>query len=228
MFGRGCLALRSVRSTAAALWEFTNVLDQILVIVAVTFLAMVSPGPDMVLVIRNTLVDGRRAGLQTSIGILLGNLVHITYCLLGIGLLIARSIIAFSVLTYAAGAYLVYLGIISIRSGQKTSHANDLAPQRPGRSCFVQGFVNSILNPKAAFFYLGVFTTVITPQTGVRATIVFVVTMMLVSASFWLFFVCTLNRPIIREFIEQSRQAVDRTFGVLLILLGVRIASMSR
>ena len=73
-------------------------LDQILVIVSVTSLVMVIPGPDMVLVLRNTVVDGRRAGLQTSVGILSGNLVHITYCLLGIGLLISKSVIAFSVL----------------------------------------------------------------------------------------------------------------------------------
>ena len=55
-------------------------LDQISVIVSVTFLVMVTPGPDMVLVLRNTFVNGRSAGLQTSIGILSGNLVHITYC----------------------------------------------------------------------------------------------------------------------------------------------------
>jgi threonine/homoserine/homoserine lactone efflux protein len=95
-------------------------LDQILVIVSVTFLVMVSPGPDMVLVLRNTLVSGRPAGLQTSMGILSGNLIHITYCVLGIGLLISQSIIAFSALRYAGAAYLIYLGIVSVRSGAKT------------------------------------------------------------------------------------------------------------
>jgi len=93
-------------------------LDQILVIVSVTSLVMVIPGPDMVLVLRNTFVNGRRAGLQTSAGILSGNLVHITYCLLGIGLLISKSIIAFSMLTYAAGAYLIYLGFGEEGSGK--------------------------------------------------------------------------------------------------------------
>ena len=70
-------------------------LDQLLVVVSLTFLVMVSPGPDMVLVLRNTFVNGRRAGLQTSMGILSGNLVHITYCMLGIGLLISQSIALF-------------------------------------------------------------------------------------------------------------------------------------
>ena len=54
-------------------------IDQLLVIVGITFLVLVSPGPDMILVLRNTLLAGRRAGLQTSLGVLAGNLVHITY-----------------------------------------------------------------------------------------------------------------------------------------------------
>ena len=100
-------------------------LDQLLVIVSVTFLVMLSPGPDMVLVLRHTFVGGRRAGLQTSMGILSGNLVHITYCVLGIGLLISQSILAFSALKYAAAAYLIYLGIMSFRSGDKRLDTND-------------------------------------------------------------------------------------------------------
>ena len=71
---------------------------------------MISPGPDMVIVMRNTVAGGRDAGLRTSLGILTGNLVHIGYCVLGIGWLISQSIVAFSALKYAGAAYLVYLG----------------------------------------------------------------------------------------------------------------------
>jgi threonine/homoserine/homoserine lactone efflux protein len=52
--------------------------------------------------------------------------------------------------------------------------------------------------------------------------------MMLVSASFWLFFVSTLDRPIIRESVERSQQTVNRISGALLLFLGVRVASMTR
>jgi len=203
-------------------------LDQMLVIVSVTFLVMVTPGPDMVLVLRNTFVSGRRAGLQTSMGILSGNLVHITYCVLGIGLLISQSIIAFSALKYAAAAYLIYLGIMSFRSGATTLDANDIEGRRPNRKWFVQGFVNNLLNPKGTLFYLGVFTMVITPETSASAMLLLIVSMMLVSASFWLVFVYTLDRPTIREFIERSQQTVNRIFGGLMVLLGMRLASMSR
>ena len=203
-------------------------LEQLLVIVSLTFLVMVSPGPDMVLVLRNTFISGRRAGLQTSIGILSGNLVHITYCVLGIGLLISQSITAFSALRYAGAAYLIYLGIMSFRSGAKTLDTSDIDGRRPNRTWFVQGFVNNLLNPKGTLFYLGVFTTVIAPDTSASAMLLFIFSMMLVSASFWLFFVCTLDRPTIREFIERSQQTVNRIFGALLLLLGIRVASMSR
>ncbi len=202
--------------------------DQILVIVGVTFLVMVSPGPDMVLVLRNTFLGGQLAGLQTSLGILAGNLVHITYWVLGIGWLISQSILAFTALKYAGAAYLIYLGIMSYRSDTTTLNASSIERRRHNRTWFVQGLVNNLLNPKGALFYLGVFTIVITPETSVSATLVLILVMMLVSASFWLFFVYTLDRPIIRDFIERFQQIVNRTFGVLLVFLGLRVVSMER
>ncbi len=72
------------------------------------------------------------------------------------------------------------------------------------------------------------FTTVITPETSARATSVLVLCMLLVSASFWLFFVYTLDRPIIRELIERFQKTVNRILGALLIALGARVASMER
>jgi RhtB (resistance to homoserine/threonine) family protein len=204
------------------------VLDQILVIVSVTALVMVVPGPDMLLVLRNTFVGGRGGGLQTSVGILAGNLVHITYCMLGIGLIISQSILAFSMLKYAGAAYLIYLGVMSFRSGAKTLDTNQIEGRRPHRTWFVQGFVNNLLNPKGTLFYLGVFTMVITPETSASTMLILVLVMMLVSTSFWLFFVYTLDRPVIRRSIERSQQAVNRICGALLILLGIRLASISR
>ena len=203
-------------------------LDQILVIVSVTSLVMVTPGPDMVLVLRNTFVTGRGAGLQTSMGILSGNLVHITSCVLGIGLLISQSIMAFSALKFAAALYLIYLGIASFRSGATTLDTKEGEDRRPNTPWFAQGFINNLLNPKGTLFYFGIFTTVITPETSTRATLLLIFCMMVVSASFWLFFVYALDRPSIRRFVERSQRTVNRICGLLLILLGIRVASMAR
>jgi RhtB (resistance to homoserine/threonine) family protein len=204
------------------------VLDQILLIVSLTALVMVTPGQDMVLVLRNTFVGGRGAGLQTSAGILSGNLVHITYCLLGIGLIISQSIVAFNTLKYAGAAYLIYLGIMSFRSGARTLDTDDLERRRPHRTWFLQGLVNNLLNPKGALFYLGVFTMVMTPETSASTMLVLILSMMLVSASFWLFFVYTLDRPIIRNVLERFQTTVSRAVGALLIVLGIRVALTSK
>ncbi len=203
-------------------------IDQLLVIVGITFLALVSPGPDMILVVRNTLLVGRRAGLQTSLGILAGNLVHITYCVIGIGWIISQSILAFTVLKYAGAAYLIYLGITSFRSGARHLDANSIKESPRSRIWFVQGFFNNLLNPKGTLFFLGVFTVVITPETSASATLVLVLTMILMCALFWLFFVYTLDRPVVREVIERSQQVVNRIFGAALVLLGMRVATMER
>lgn len=71
-------------------------IDQILVISVSTFLMMISPGPDMVIVIRNTFTGGRSAGLLSSLGILTGNMIHITYCAVGIDLVFLQSVLAFT------------------------------------------------------------------------------------------------------------------------------------
>lgn len=199
-------------------------LEQLLVILSVTAVVMVIPGPDMLLVVRNTFTGGRVAGLKTSAGILGGNLVHITYCLLGIGLIISQSIQAYSALRYAAAAYLVYLGLVSLRAGAGTVATVPLDGQQRDSPWFVQGFANNLLNPKGTLFYLGIFTTVITPGTSTRVMLILIVAMMLVSASFWLLFVHLLDRPTVRGVMERSQRTANLALGGLLIAFGLRVA----
>src|ERR1043165_9072266 len=106
----------------------------------------------MALVLRNTVVGGRRAGLEASAGIFSRNLIHITYCLLGVGVVISRSIVAFSALKYAGAAYLNLLGIVSLRVSAGTLDAGEIDRQRSHRTWITQGFVNNLLNPKGTLF----------------------------------------------------------------------------
>ena len=203
-------------------------IDQLLIIIGVTFLVAVTPGPDMVIVMRNTVAGGRSAGLQTSLGILSGNLVHIGYCVVGIGWLISTSIVAFSILKYTGAAYLIYLGITSYRA-KETSLGIDKTPgNTPGRTWYLQGFINNVLNPKGALFFLGVFTMVITPDTSIATTTLLIGVMIAICAAFWLFFVSTLGHPSVRQFIERFQQAAGKIFGTLLVALGLRVALIDR
>ncbi len=203
-------------------------LHQILTIVGITALVMLSPGPDMVIVIRNVHVGGRAAGLQTSLGMVAGSLVHIGYCVVGIGWLISQSILAFSLLKYAGATYLIYLGVSSLRAESVTLEASVEQTAESSRIWFFQGFTTNVLNPKATLFYLGVFTTVITPETSTLATIVLIAVMVTVSVLFWLLFVQTLGTSFVRNVLNRGQKTVNRIFGVLLMALGIRVAFVDR
>lgn len=202
-------------------------LDQVLIIVAVTILILIVPGPDMIIGARNTMVGGKKAGYQTAAGILAGNLVHITYCIVGIGWLIANSIVAFNVLKYAGAIYLVFLGISSLRTKPAAIETEIDSNVKPTRTWFVQGFINNVLNPKGTLFFLGVFTTVITPETSLSTTSILVSIIIVMCAIFWHFFIQTIDTPIVRRFFRRSQSTLQRVFGIVFIGLGLRVALLS-
>lgn len=199
--------------------------EALLSIVGVTLLCMLSPGPDMALVMRNTLLSGRAAGLATSGGVLTGNLLHIASAAFGLGLLVAHHRAAYVALLYAGAAYLLWLGLNSLVSAWRSAPTTfeEVEPAGPPRRAFVQGIVNNLLNAKGALFYLGVFTQLITPQTPPFATAILVSAMIATSALFWLVFVATLERAAVRRFIARARRGVDATFGIVLVALAVRV-----
>ena len=203
-------------------------IDQLLVIIGITVLVAVTPGPDMAIVMRNTIIGGRGPGLRTSLGVLSGNLVHIGYCVVGIGWLISQSIVAFSILKYAGAAYLIYLGVTSFGTNASSLGVRKTSTEISKRTWFLQGFINNVLNPKGALFFLGVFTMVITPDTSIAVTLLLIGVMIFICAAFWLFFVSTLDHPSVRQFIERSQQVTSKIFGTLLVALGLRVALLER
>lgn len=209
-----------------------GVIEPLTTVVIVTFFCMISPGPDMLLVARNSVVYGRHGGAYTSLGILTGNVVHISYCALGLGWLIANSIVAFNLLKYAGAAYLIYLGVQSLRARGKQMNLKALtstAEKTPsGRAPYLQGLFNNLLNPKGALFNLGVFSVVLSPEDPPLLIVLASLCMLMVAASFWVFFVVTLGHPMTRGFLERQQQRINRCFGAFLILLGIRLAGAER
>ena len=198
-------------------------IEKLLVVVSVTALAMFSPGPDMALVMRNTLTGSQRRGGLTALGVLSGNLVHIAYCTFGIALLLSKSPRAYTVLRIASGAYLVYLGIRALREVTERDESVRLVGHgNPYR----EGFINNVLNPKGSLFYLGVFSQVITPDTSRWQTATLICVMFGVSTVFWALFVQTLHLPMIRLWLTRWDVAINRVFGVVLIAIGASVAAI--
>ena len=195
---------------------------QLLSVAAVTALIMISPGPDLALVARNTVVGGKHAGGWTSAGILCGNLLHITYCALGVGWLIANSIVLFSALKIAGGLYLIFLGVQSLRATQVINEPDEQAVPPRGR-WWIQGFVNNLLNPKGALFYLGLFSVFATADSSALDLALIIATTIGVSAAFWVLFVYVLQVSSVRGQLQRFGLYINRVLGLLLISLGVRL-----
>jgi threonine/homoserine/homoserine lactone efflux protein len=197
-------------------------LTELLGVAGLTVLIMISPGPDLALVARNTVVGGKSAGGWTSAGILTGNLVHITYCLLGIGWLIANSIVAFTILKLAGGAYLIFLGCQSLRSKFNTAEEIE-TPTHHSRNWWVQRLLNNLLNPKGPLFYLGVLSVFVHPESTILYLVLLVGTTICISAGFWVLFVYVLQISSVRKRLIAAGQWVNRLLGTVLIALGIRL-----
>ena len=87
-------------------------------LIAIFAFAIVSPGADLAMVMRQSIVHGRRAAIVTSFGIGTSLMFHVTYTILGLGLIISQSIYLFNIVKWCGVAYLVYIGIKALRAGK--------------------------------------------------------------------------------------------------------------
>lgn len=200
-------------------------------IALVHLLAVASPGPDFALVVKNTISGSRSGALWTCIGIAAGILVHVTYCLLGIGLIISQSILLFTTIKWIGALYLMFIGWKSLTAKQ-VAHTTF---RRTGEQrvqawyrWFFEGFLCNALNPKATIFFLALFTQVISPTTPL-ALQMFYGAYMTVQTFAWFFLLSSfLNLPSIRETIARLHGSIDRIMGGILIALGLRVAFATR
>ena len=122
--------------------------------------AMGPPGPDFAIVTRFALGGSLRAAILAALGVALAILVHVTYCALGIAILLSEISLLFRAIQIAGSLYLGYLGI-QLLLPSKQGQLNGTLPHR---QAFKEGFLCNLLNPKATLFIFGVFTQFVTPH----------------------------------------------------------------
>lgn len=117
-----------------------------------------TPGPDTAYIVGRSIAQGRKAGLISALGISAGCLVHAFASAFGLTAIIAASPMAFQIIKYAGGAYLVYLGVRLLMAKPAVAARQTAAPAaRPVHSLFTQAMLTNILNPKVILFFLSFF-----------------------------------------------------------------------
>lgn len=196
-------------------------------------LSAMLPGPDFAMVTKNTILHTRRAGIFTSLGIGSALLIHITYCILGLAIVISESILLFNVIKYIGAAYLVYLGVTALLSKQ-ANHATSSAQkalQKTPMSDFTayrQGFLCNLLNPKATLFFLALFTVIIKPETPTSWELVYAAEMFIIVTAWFCSLSMLLSHPRILRSLNRVEQYISKVLGVFLVGFGVALALVKK
>jgi RhtB (resistance to homoserine/threonine) family protein len=201
-------------------------LPELLVVALAHLLAVMSPGPDFFLTMRNSLAYSRRTGIYTAAGIALGLIVHIAYSLLGIGFIISKSIILFTAIKFLGAGYLIYIGYKCIRSKSAVQKTEELVQQTDivPLKALKMGFLTNVLNPKATLFFLALFTQVISGTTPVGIQLIYGIEMVLMTFVWFTLVAALLSHTVIRSRFTKIQSKAEKVFGVILIALGIKVA----
>jgi len=195
------------------------------IVVLAHFLALVSPGPDFIMAIRNSLTYSRRTGIFTAVGFSLGIAVHIAYCLAGIAVIISQSIFIFNTLKIIGALYLIYIGVKSLRTKstglfiEKQKKEQDISALKAVK----MGFLTNVLNPKATLFFLSLFTLGISSDTSFFIVLVASIFMVINTVIWFSLIALFFTQKRIQVLFGKFEGVFNKVFGSLLVLLGIKL-----
>jgi threonine/homoserine/homoserine lactone efflux protein len=196
--------------------------DLLLPYLGVIAVLTITPGPDMLLVLRNGVRGGARAAWLTGLGCCTGIAIHATLAVLGLSAILAASSEAFTVVRIAGAAYLVWLGVQALlRAGE----LSDLAPAEQRGSAYRQGLLTNLLNPKIALLFLTLLPQFVADGEPRVATTAVLAAVFLGGAVLWWRAFSLLVEPLGR-FLSRPHVVTwfERGTGALLVAIGVRVA----
>lgn len=202
---------------------------------SVAFIALFGamlPGPDFAIVVKNSMLHSRQSGYFTSLGIGVAILVHMTYCIFGLALVIAGSPFLFNFIKYIGACYLIYLGIQSIKAKQsknifQTKENNPYINDLSSFTSFKQGFLCNLLNPKATMFFLSLFTVLIKADTPLHWSIIYGLEIAIIGILWFCSLTIILSHPKVKKCLQNAEQYIAKLLGIFLIGFGLALAFFS-
>lgn len=208
--------------------------SQLLLFLLAGWVLNLTPGPDVLYIISQSLRRGRQAGFAAVAGISAGCLVHVLVAALGVGMLLAASATAFTVLKWVGAAYLLWSGLRLLRTpaGQSPLATDAGAAVVPDSlwQVFAGGFLTNVLNPKVVIFFLAFVPQFIAPQVENKSLafallgLLFTVNALPVNAAYVLLAGWARRSAAV----ARGMHWLDRLAGVLFIGFGLRLAMTAR
>ncbi len=207
-------------------------IDGLTTFAVAAFAIIVVPGPSVMFVVSRAIALGRRAAIATVAGNAAGVYLQVLLVAAGLGVVLERSILAFTTVKLVGAAYLVWLGVRSIRDRRDAGAADDgSAGGRSWRALLTEGFVVGVANPKTVVFFAAILPQFVRagaaplPMQMAVLGMVFVV-VALVCDTVW-----ALAAGTARDWFAGSPRRLERLSalgGTVMIGLGVRLAVSGR
>jgi RhtB (resistance to homoserine/threonine) family protein len=197
--------------------------------VIMSILLIILPGPDTAITTKNTLAVGRNGGLQTLLGTCCALLIHTSAAVLGLSAIIVKSALLFSVFKYVGAVYLVYLGVKTLWSLRKKEVSASVGMNSKNQfehtSCFKQGFLTNILNPKVAVFFLTFLPQFVDPGSNTLLPFLLMGMTYAVLTAIWFFLYVYLIHQI-NAFMKKpkTQSIIEGITGTILIGFGIKLA----
>jgi RhtB (resistance to homoserine/threonine) family protein len=198
-------------------------------VLLVGLLAGISPGPDFVVVLKNSLSFGRRAGKATALGIAAALIFHVTYTILGFAIILHKFPGLFHFIQVLGALYLIWLGFNGLKSrppqsGANTDETGDCTTRdKSFREGFQDGFLCNLLNPKAPLFFLSIFAQFLTAGTPEWVRWIYGLETITAVGGWFVFLSFMITSLSFRRFYGEYRHWFDHILGAVLILFAIRI-----
>lgn len=203
---------------------------EFLLIVGAHLLAVMSPGPDFVMITTRTLQSGKKAGILVTLGLGIGILGHSVFALFGLTYIIQKSILIFTIIKIIGSLYLLWMAWHLLQSKKVESQevASDEKKSVSVWQNIKTGFLTNILNPKASLFFLAVFSQVVSPETSLLIKSLYAGEMVLMTIVWFSLVAWTVDKQAVRSIYLRIKHWIDRVMGVVLAALGLRLLFASR
>ncbi|MED5225192.1 LysE family translocator [Bacillus safensis] len=197
--------------------------------VIMSIFLIILPGPDTAISTKNTLTLGRTGGVKTMFGTSCALLIHTLAAVAGLSAIIVKSSLLFSVFKYVGAVYLVYLGIKTLWAlrNKNTAATTEMTTENKyeSKSCFKQGFLTNILNPKVAIFFLTFLPQFVDSESNTFIPFLIMgITYTVLTVVWFLFYIYLLNQ--ISAFMKRpkTQMVIEGITGTVLIGFGIKLA----
>ena len=179
--------------------------DILISFVIATSALAISPGPDNIYVLMQSLVHGKKYGLATVAGLMTGCLIHTTLVAFGVSALIRANDSLFFILKLLGAIYLFYLAFKVFKSNAELSIDNSNIPKKTTKQLFKQGFIMNVLNPKVSIFFLAFFPGFLFSETLNTIIQFYILGLLFMLVSFIIFASIAILSGLISAYIKQHK-----------------------